>query len=141
MAEQSQPAPATGTGGGANQENNDDGKQRGRRNRQRTNKPKGNVSGIINIRKERFAGRSEDLKGYIYDVTLSKGGVAYTKTTEEIARYVGEKYTSTGSHVRTAILTLIIPVPTRPTAPMARGTPPVVDPVDQESFKENPYVR
>jgi hypothetical protein len=30
----------------------------------------------------------------------------------------------------------VIPVLTRPTAPTVRGTPPVVDPVDQEIFKE-----
>ncbi len=44
----------------------------------------------IHAQKEKFVGRSEDLKGYIYDVTTSKGGVAYTRTTEEVARYVGE---------------------------------------------------
>jgi hypothetical protein len=55
MAEQAQPAPATDTGGGANQGNADDGKQRGRRNRQQRNKSKwkeGNTSNVSNIPKE-----------------------------------------------------------------------------------------
>jgi hypothetical protein len=72
----------------------------------------------------------------IYDVVFAKGGVAYTRTTEEIARDVGEKYTTTGSYIRTGILTLVIPAPTRPGAPVATGTPAVVDGVDQEIFKE-----
>jgi hypothetical protein len=84
-----QAAEAAGDG---NQGNNDDSKQCGRWNRQRASKPKGgNNNQAIHIPKEKFVGRSEDLKGFIYDVTISKGGVAYTKTTEEIARYVGEK--------------------------------------------------
>ena len=82
--------------------------------------------------KEKFVGRSEDLKGFIYDVTTWKGGVAYTRTTEEIARYVGEKYTTTGSYIRTAIVTLNVPTPTRPTAPVAVGDPETVNLVDQE---------
>jgi hypothetical protein len=125
---------------GNNRGNNDDAKQRGRRNRQRTNKPKwkegGNNNQASHIPKEKFVGGSEDLKGFIYDVAISKGGVAYTKTTKEIARYMGEKYNTTGSYIRTAILTLQVPALSRPIAPAARGTPPVIDPVDQESFKE-----
>ena len=65
-------------------------------------------------------GRSDDLHGYIYDVEMSKGGVAYTRTTEELARHVGEKYTSVGSYVRTAILTLSVPAPARPIAPVGQ---------------------
>jgi hypothetical protein len=55
---------------------------------------------------------------------------------EEIARHVGEKYTSVGPYIRTAILTLNVPAPTRPTAPTATGTPPAIDPVEQEIFRE-----
>ena len=60
----------------------------------------------------------------------------YTRTTKEIARYVGEKYTTRGSFLRTGILTLVVPGPTRPTAPIATGDPPTIDSVDQEIFKE-----
>jgi hypothetical protein len=69
-------------------------------------------------------------------VVAAKGGVAYTRTTEEIARYFGEKYTTTGSYIRTGILTLVVPAPARPNAPVATGTPAVVDAVDLEIFKE-----
>jgi hypothetical protein len=53
-----------------------------------------------------------------------------------IARYIGEKHTVTATYIRTAVLTLTVPAPPRPTAPIATGDPPVVDPVDQEIFKE-----
>jgi hypothetical protein len=84
----------------------------------------------------KFTGRSDDVQGFIYDVPNSRGGVAYTRTNEEIARHVGEKYTTVGPYVRTAILTLNVPSPTRPTAPTAVGEPPVIDPVEQEIFRE-----
>jgi hypothetical protein len=91
----------------------------------------------IHVPKDEFVGTSEDLKGFTYDVVNTKGRVAYTRTTtEEIARHVGEKDTTTGSYIRTAILTLNVPAPARPTAPLATGTPPQVDPVDQEIFRE-----
>jgi hypothetical protein len=72
----------------------------------------------------------------MYDVTTSKGGAAYTRTTEEIARHVGEKYTTFGSYIRTAIMTLQVPVQARPSPPIQVGTPTVIDPVDQEIFRE-----
>ncbi len=83
-------------------------------------------------------GRSDDLHGYIYDVEMSKGGVAYTRTTEELARHVGEKYTSVGSYVRTAILTLSVPSPARPIAPVGQlvAAVLVVDEVEKEIFRE-----
>jgi hypothetical protein len=88
------------------------------------------------VHKEKFVCRSDDLKGFIYDFTNNKGGVMYSRTTEEIARYVGEKYTTTGSFIRTAILTLTIPAQARPAAPIGTGTPPIIDPVNLEIFRE-----
>ena len=69
-----------------------DSKRSNRRHRQRINaKARKDGSTIAaHIPKEKFMGRSDDLQGFIYDVTTSKGGVAYTRTTEEIARHVGE---------------------------------------------------
>jgi hypothetical protein len=135
-------APAAGAAdGGRNnkQKGNDDSKRyRGRRNGTRTNKPwkdNNNPQSAI-IQKEKFVGPSEDLKGFIHHVVFAKGGVAYTHTTEEIARYIGEKYTSMCSYIRTGILTLVVPAPTRPAAPVATGTPAVVGAVNQEIFKE-----
>ena len=142
MAEE-QPA-MTPADGGANKKpggNDDDRKpNRGRRgyrgNRPNKNKWKESGNAPIHIPKEKFEGRCEDLKGFTYDVANNKGGVAYTRTTEEIARYIGGKHTVTATYVRAAVLTLNVPAPPRPTAPIAIGTPPVVDPVDQEIFKE-----
>jgi hypothetical protein len=137
-AEQAPAAGAADGGGNNKQKGIDDLKRhRGRPNRTRTNKPwkdNNNPQSAI-IQKEKFIGRSEDLKVFIYDVVFAKGGVAYTRTTEEIARYVGEKYTTKGSYIRTGILTLVIPAPTRPAAQVATGTPAVVDAVDQEIFE------
>jgi hypothetical protein len=108
------------------------------RNRYRQHKQRQQESSNTNtyVPKEKFTGRSEDLKGFTYDVTTSKGGAAYTRTTEEIARHVGEKYTNTCSYIRTAIMTLQVPVQTRPSPPTAVGHPPLIDPVDQEIFRE-----
>jgi hypothetical protein len=132
------PAAGAADGGGNSKPKSNDAprRNRGRRNRTHANKPSNSPG--IQIPKEKFFGRSDDLKGFIHDVVTAKGGVAYTRTTEEIARYVGEKYTTTGSYIRTGILTLIVPSPTRPSAPAATiaGTPPTVDPVNQEIFKE-----
>jgi hypothetical protein len=86
--------------------------------------------------KEKFVGRSDDLEGYIYSIVSSKGGVQFARTTEEIARYAGDKYSTVGSYICTAVLTMMAQVPVRPTAPVGVGTPPVVDKVDQAIFGE-----
>jgi hypothetical protein len=85
---------------------------------------------------EKFTGRSDDLEGYVYTLVSSKGGVQFTRTTKEVARYAGEKYSVVGAYVRTAILTMTEQVPVRPTAPAPDGTPPAVDPVNQAIFNE-----
>jgi hypothetical protein len=133
------PGPAADTGGEKKASNDDERKPRGRRSRQRANKQRHRDAAAVapaHIPKDKFVGRSDDLKGFIYDVTNIKGGVVYARTTDEIARYVGEKYTTTGSFIRTAILTLSVPDQPRPTAPTGIGNPPVVDSVDQEIFRE-----
>jgi hypothetical protein len=140
MGEKDQPPTgSTADTGGEKKANESDKRNlhraRRNRNRNRTNKREG-ASVPTHIPKEKFTGRSDDLKGFIYDITNAKGGVAYTRTTEEDARYVGEKYTTIGSYIRTAILTLTVPAPKKPTAPAGIGTPLVIDPVDQEIFRE-----
>jgi hypothetical protein len=113
--------------GRGNQRNNNKGR---RNNKEKApNKPEF-------IQKEKFTGRSDDLEGYIYSVVSTKGGVQFTRTTEEIARYAGAKYPVVGSHIRTAILTMTEQVPTRPTAPTAASATTTVDPVDQAIFNE-----
>jgi hypothetical protein len=139
-----QPAEAAPKG---RHDNDNKDKKGGRRNRQqKSTKPKSNgntANATAHVHKEKLAGRSEDLQqGFIYDVTASKGGVSYTRTTEEIARHVGQKYNTVGSYIRTAVLTLIVPSATRPTAPATTpsataGDPPITDPaVEYEIFKE-----
>jgi hypothetical protein len=62
--------------------------------------------------------------------------VQFSRTTEEIARYAGEKHSSVGAYIRTAILTMTAQTPIRPTAPAPTGTPTTVDAVDQAIFSE-----
>jgi hypothetical protein len=88
------------------------------------------------IQKGKFTGRSDDLEGYVYTLVSNKGGLQFTRTTEEVARYAGEKYSVVGAYVRTAILTMTQQVPVRLTAPAPQGTPPVVDAVDQAIINE-----
>jgi hypothetical protein len=130
MAEEHQPPSGSTVGSGDGEKKpptNDDEHKPKRRNRdrQRFNKQAHREGAIVptHVQKGKFVGRSDDLKGFIYDVAHNKGGVAYTRTTEEIARHVGEKYTATGSFIRTAILTLNIPMQRRPSAPVGTGTP------------------
>ena len=103
---------------------------KGRHPYERNHKP-GNKPDAAPAPKEKFNGRSDDLEGYIYSVAVTKGGVQFSRTTEEIARYAGEKYSSVGAYIRTAVLTMAEQTPTRPTAPAPTGTPPAADAVDQ----------
>jgi hypothetical protein len=140
MGEKDQPSQGSATNAVEHKKPSNDEERkpyRGRRNnrdRHRSNRQRTTPS--THLPKEKFVGRSDDLKGFTYDVTNNKGGVLYTCTTEEIARSVGEKYTTTGSFIRTAILTLTVPIQARPTAPIGTGTPAVIDAVDQEIFQE-----
>jgi hypothetical protein len=147
MAEEHQPPSGSTVGSGDGEKKpptNDDERKPKRRNRdrQRFNKQAHREGTIAptHVQKEKFVGRSDDLKGFIYDVAHNKGGVAYTRTTEEITRYVGEKYTGAGSFIRTAILTLNTPTQRRPSAPVGTGTPPIVDDIEKETFKEETRV-
>jgi hypothetical protein len=119
--------------------NDDERKPKGRnRDRQRFNKQAHREGAVAptHVQKETFVGRSDDLKGFICDVAHNKGGVASTRTTEEIARHVGEKYTAAGSFIQTAGLTLSMPVQRKPSAPVGTGTAPIVHDIDKETFKE-----
>ena len=80
--------------------------------------------------KDKFTGRCEELNGFIFDISYSKGGLGYIATSEEIARYVGLKNNIVGSYVRTAIMTLVEQTPNKPTATDS------TDVIDTEIFKE-----
>jgi hypothetical protein len=89
------PAAGAADGGGSGKRKSNDGQRRnhGQRNRTQANKPwKESNSSAIQIPREKVVGRSDALKGFIYDVVTAKGGVVYTRTTEEIARYVRDIY-------------------------------------------------
>jgi hypothetical protein len=80
MGEEEATMPAGETGGNKNTtNNNEERKPRGRWHRNRSNKKwKESGNAPIHIPKEKFVGRSDDLKGFTYDVVNTKGGVAYT---------------------------------------------------------------
>jgi hypothetical protein len=100
MGKKEQPTPGPATDAVEQKKSNNEDKRksnRGRRNnrdRHRSNRQRATPS--THVPKEKFVGRSDDLNGFTYNVTNNKGGVLYTHTTEEIAQYVGEKYTTTG---------------------------------------------
>ena len=95
-----------------------------------------------------FEGRTEDLKGFVFDVCAGNGGLKYTKTRNELARYAGTFNKDVGPYIREAIMTLNVPTIERPRAPVPTvpgdGTGTVsIDPVDQAIFNEKikNYVR
>ena len=57
---------------------------KGRRN---NNRPKQDKKPEPIVIKERFTGRNDDLEGYVYAISTTKGGLQFTRTTDEIARY------------------------------------------------------
>jgi hypothetical protein len=134
------PAIPTNRGGektpAANDEDRNPSRNRRNHHRNRGNKQKWKDASNtpIHIPREKFLGLPEDLEGFIYDISNTKGGVAYTRTTEEIARYIGEKYISFGSVIRAVVLTIVVATPTRPTALAADITTGNIDYVDTEIF-------
>ena len=64
----------------------------------------------------KFEGKCTDLKGHIYDCSDVRQPDQYTKTTKEIAEYVGRTYTY-GGDVRLAVETLTLPILTTPVDP------------------------
>jgi hypothetical protein len=81
------------------------GNSRGGYKGRRGNKPKqGTIYRKPEIaQKENFTGRCDDLEGYVYTLVSNKGGVQFTRTTEEVTRYAGKKYSVVAAYVRTAI--------------------------------------
>ena len=69
-------------------------------------------------RQTKFEGKSDDLKGYIYDCSDSRQADQFAKTTKEIAEFVGRTY-KYGGDARLAIENLEIPVFPEPDDPPA----------------------
>ncbi|KAI2493199.1 hypothetical protein MHU86_21348 [Fragilaria crotonensis] len=85
-----------------------------------TGKKTGNATGQqakgFAPRAPKFEGKSTDLKGHIYDCSDVRQSDQYTKTTKEIAEYVGRTYTY-GGDARLAVETLTLPTLISPTDP------------------------
>jgi len=67
-------------------------------------------------RAPKFDGKCADLKGHIYDCSDVRQSDQYTKTTKEIAEYVGRTFTY-GGDARLAVETLKLPIMTIPVDP------------------------
>jgi hypothetical protein len=95
------PAPnATGRGGGGGRGTNSRNNRRGNRAGQQQERSPGNPG---QPKPARFEGRCDDLKGHtIYDCSDNRQTDGYTKTTSEIAEYIGRTYRH-GADVRAAI--------------------------------------
>ena len=72
-------------------------------------------------RAPKFEGKCADLKGHIYDCSDVRQSDQYTKTTKEIAEYVGRTY-KYGGDLRLAVETLQVPVFDVPTDPPDTAT-------------------
>ena len=87
-----------------------------RNDRRNNRKGKGSRKGTQHRKTEKFVGKCEALKGYIYDCSDSKQADQFVSTTLEIATYVGSNYKH-GGDVRLALTNLeppTIPYPTDP---------------------------
>ena len=67
-------------------------------------------------RTPKFEGKSDDLKGHIYDCSDVRQSDQYTKTTKKIAEFIGRTYTY-GGDARLAVETLSLPTLVIPTDP------------------------
>ena len=87
-----------------------------RNDRRNNRKGKGNKKGTEPHRTEKFVGKCEALKGYIYDCSDSKQADQVVSTTLEIATYVGSNYKH-GGDVRLALTNLEPPTVPYPVDP------------------------
>ena len=76
---------------------------------------------IKTLPKPKFEGRVTDLNGHIYDCSNYQQADTYTRTTKEIAEYVGRTY-KFGSDIRLAIEGLSQPTWTEPADPLEGAT-------------------
>jgi hypothetical protein len=82
----------------------------------RSHKFKKGANSINNIKQVKFEGRCSDMKGNVYDCNDAKQTDQYSKTTKELADYVGRTY-KYGGDMRQAILSLTVPVIQEPQEP------------------------
>jgi hypothetical protein len=65
-------------------------------------------------RQPKFEGKCDALKGHIYDCSDARQADLFTKTTNEIAEYVGRTFTSYGGDMRLAIEDMKLPTYPKP---------------------------
>ena len=87
---------------------------------------------------KKFTGREEELEGFIYDITSAKNTDTYSKTTKEIARYVGTLYKHGGDVKRSVEDKTMFPIPP-PTKPTAPGLGAAVEGQEAYDFKKKVY--
>jgi hypothetical protein len=68
------------------------------------------------IKQVKFEGRSDAMKGHVYDCNDAKQSDQFTKTTKELADYIGRTY-KYGGDMRQAVLSLTTPVIPEPEDP------------------------
>jgi len=75
----------------------------------------------VALRQAKFEGKCDALKGHIYDYSDARQADLFTKTTKEIAEFVGRTY-KYGSDTRLAVEGLALPTLTMPTDPDASAS-------------------
>jgi hypothetical protein len=91
-------------------------RDRGNRNNNNNNN---NCKKPVTYKEPKFEGRCAELKGEIYDGTDFRQADGYTKTTKEIAEYVGRVYSG---DARTTVESLVLPVFIYPSDPAEDAT-------------------
>eukprot|EP00978_Attheya_sp_CCMP212_P010735 scaffold26100_cov31-Attheya_sp.AAC.7 len=102
----------------------------------------GKATGVTAVvRQTGFVGKCPDMEGHIYDCTNSRQSNMYTRTSNEIAEYVGMNYRN-GGDVRLTVEMLKIPTLAMPKAAVA-GTDGKVDSMAKLISEKmvNEYVR
>jgi len=82
----------------------------------------GHQKPFVPPRQPKFEGKCDGLKGHIYDCSDARQSDLYTKTTKEIAEYVGRTFTHYGGDVRLAVENLEVPTFVEPTDPPVEAT-------------------
>ena len=104
-----------GSGGSPAREKKDSSGSGGNKKRQGYQKPAGVP------RQAKFEGKCEALKGHVYDCSDARQADQFTKTTKEIAEYVGRTY-DRGGDVRLVVENLELVTFTEPSDPPANAT-------------------
>lgn len=81
-------------------------------------KVRSDTTGSVLVKKEKFEGRTEELSGYIFDITPARNANNYSRSLKEIARHVGST-NKFGADLKRTIKNermFVVSRPSRPTA-------------------------